>query len=130
VTITKASATTLFFARMYRFAGARVTGDPHEGAATAGGSTTVLTPADVTTLGANRRVVVLTALEDDLNLAGYAGGTAAVPEDVAEAKTALGADGALGLTSVARTGAEVFDVGTQTIAYNRSNALFTFALVP
>ncbi len=131
LTITKASGTNLFFARMYRFSGVRTTGAPYEGAATAGSaSVTVLTPADVTTLGANRRVVVLTALEDDLNVAGYAGGTAAVPEDVAEAKTPLGTDGALGLTSVGRTSAEAFDVGSQTIAFNRRHALFTFALVP
>lgn len=130
LTITKASGANLFFARMYRFTGVRTSGDPHEGAAVASAGTKLLTPADVTTTGTDRRIVVLTALEDDLDVAGYAGGTAAVPEDVAEAKTPLGTDGTLGLASIARSAAETFDVGTQTIAFNRSHVLFTFALVP
>jgi len=94
----------------------------------AGGTT--LTPADITSLGPNRRVVVLTAVEDDVALGSYTGGTATLPEDVAEAKTATGTDAALGLNSLARTVAEAFDFGSQAIANNRNHALFTFALIP
>ncbi len=130
LTVTKASGANLLFGRMYRFTGVTTSGTPYEAAAATGGTTSTLTPVDVTTLGANRRVVALTALEDDLALGSYAGGTATVPEDVAEALTSTGTDGALGLNSLARTSAEAFDVGSQTIAFNRNHALFTFALIP
>ena len=130
LTVTKASGVNLLFGRMYRFTGVTTSGTPYEAAAATGGTTSTLTPVDVTTLGTNRRVVALTALEDDLALGSYAGGTATVPEDVAEALTSTGTDGALGLNSLARTSAEAFDVGSQTIAFNRNHALFTFALIP
>ncbi len=130
LTVTKASGANLFFGRMYRFTGVTTSGSPHEAAAVAGGTTSTLTPADVTTLGTNRRVVALTALEDDLALGSYTGGTGALPEDVAEATTPTGTDGSLGLNSLARSSAEAFDVGSQTIAFNRNHALFTLALIP
>lgn len=130
VTVTKASGTTLFFGRMVRFTGVVTSGAPFEGAVDTGGSTKVLTPADVTTSGPDRRVVVLTAEEDDLVLDSYTGGTATLPEDVAEARTGLGADGALGVNSLTRASAETFDPGSQTIAFNRNHVLFTFALIP
>jgi hypothetical protein len=128
--VTKASGTNLFYGRMYRFTGATTSGTPYEAAAMTGAGGTTLTPADISTLGANRRVVVLTALEDDLVLGTYTGGTATLPEDVAEAKTPTGSDGALGLNSLARTAAEAFDFGSQTITNNRNHVLFTFALIP
>jgi hypothetical protein len=115
---------------MYRFTGAATSGTPFEAAAATGAGGTTLTPVDIATTGPNRRVVVLAALEDDLALGSFTGGTATVPEDVAEAKTATGTDAALGINSLARTVAETFDFGTQTIAYNRNHALFTFALLP
>ncbi len=130
VTVTKASGVNLFFGRMYRFTGVTTSGNPFEGVGAVGGGTKVLTPADVVTSGADRRVVVLTAEEDDLALGSYAGGTATMPEDVADATTSLGTDGALGINSLNRTAAETFDPGTQTIAFNRSHVLFSFALIP
>jgi subtilisin family serine protease len=130
LTVTKASGTNLLFGRMYRFTGAATSGTPFEAAAATGAGGTTLTPVDIATTGPNRRVVVLAALEDDLALGSFTGGTATVPEDVAEAKTATGTDAALGINSLARTVAETFDFGTQTIAYNRNHALFTFALLP
>ena len=130
LTVTKASGANLLFGRMYRFTGVTTSGNPYEAAAVTGGTTSTLTPADVTTLGADRRVVALSAIEDDRPLASYAGGTATVPEDVAEALTPTGTDGALGLNSLARTSAELFDVGSQSITFNRNHVLFTFALIP
>jgi len=41
-----------------------------------------------------------------------------------------GTDGALGINSLARTSAEAFDFGSQTIPYNRYHVLFTLALIP
>ena len=129
LTVTKASGTTLLYGRMYRFTGATTSGTPYEAAAMTGAGGTALTPVDITTLGPNRRVVVLTAVEDDLALGSYTGGTATLPEDVAEAKTATGTDASLGLNSLARTVAEAFDFGSQAITNNRNHVLFTFALV-
>ncbi len=128
--VTKASGTNLLFGRMYRFTGAATSGTPYEAAASTGASASALTPADVTTLGANRRVVALTALEDDLVLGDYTGGAATVPEDVEESRTATGTDGALGLNSLARASAGAFDFGSQTVAWKRSHIIFTFALTP
>jgi hypothetical protein len=130
VTVTKASGVNLFFGRMVRFTGVTTAGNPFEGVNATSGSTKTLTPASVATTGDDRRVVVLTAEEDDLALADYTGGTATLPEDFAEAKTGLGSDGALGINSLNRDSAETFAPGSQTILYNRAHVLFSFALIP
>jgi hypothetical protein len=115
---------------MYRFTGVTTSGNPFEGVTATGGGTKVLTPAVIVTSGADRRVVVLTAEEDDLDLGSYTGGTATMTEDVADAKTGLGTDGALGINSLNRESAETFNPGSQTIAFNRNHVLFSFALIP
>ena len=129
LTVTKASGANLFFGRMYRFTGATTSGNPYEAAAVTGGTTATLTPADVTTLGANRRVVALSAIEDDRPLGSYAGGTATVPEDVAEALTPTGTRSVRAQLACPHVG-ELFDVGSQSISFNRNHVLFTFALIP
>ena len=86
LTVTKASGANLFFGRMYRFTGVTTSGNPYEAAAVTGGTTSTLTPADVTTAG--RQPPRRRALGDrgrSPRSASYAGGTATVPEDVAEA---------------------------------------------
>lgn len=130
VTVTKASGVNLFFGRMYRFTSVTTSGNPFEGVAATGGATKVLSPADIVTSGGDRRVVVLTAQEDDLVFDSYTGGTATLPEDIAEARTGLGTDGALGVNSLNRASAETFDPGSLTLAYNRNHVLFSFALIP
>jgi subtilisin family serine protease len=129
--VTKASGSALLIGRMYRFTGAAVSGTPFEAAAQGGaGSNATITPVDITTQGANRRVVVLVAEGDDQALGDFTGGTATVSEETAEATTTLGTDGTLGLNGLARTSAETFDFGTYTLGSAVGHVEFTFALLP
>ena len=129
--VTKVSGSALLFGRMYRYTGAITSGTPFEAGAQGGaGSNATITPVDITTQGANRRVVVLVAEADDLALGNFSGGTATVAEETAEATTSLGTDGALGINGLSRTSAELFDFGTYTLAASAGHIEFTFALLP
>ena len=131
LTVSKASGSALLFGRMYRYTGVVSSGTPFEAAAQTGaGSNTTMTPVDITTLGANRRVVVLVAEGDDLALGNFSGGTATVPEETAEATTATGTDGALGVNGLARPSPGLFDFGSYTLSAAVSHIEFTFALIP
>jgi hypothetical protein len=131
VTVTKASGTALLMARMYRYTGAITSGSPIEASSQDGkGANATITPVDITTAGSNRRVVVLVAEGNDLALGDFTGGTATVAEEIAEATSSLGIDGALGINGRARTSAELFDFGTYTLTESSSHIEFSFALVP
>jgi subtilisin family serine protease len=131
LTVTKASGSALLYGRMFRFTGAATTGTPVEAVAQVGvGNNATMAPADITTQGPNRRVVVLVAEGDDQALGGFAGGTAAVPEETAEATTTLGTDAALGINGLARTSSETFDFGTYSLGVAAGHIEFTFALLP
>src|SRR3990167_3403820 len=130
--VTRVSGTVLFFARMYRFSGIPDgTADPFEAATNAGmTSNATLTPADIVTLGRDRRVVCLMAVGDDNAVGNLTGGTATVPEDVAEATTITGTDGCLSCLSVAPSNPGAFDFGSFVMAASDPHVLFTFALLP
>ena len=130
--VTRVSGTVLFFARMYRFSGIPDgTADPFEAATNAGmTANATLTPADIVTLGRDRRVVCLAAVGDDNVIGNLTGGTATVAQDVTSASTTVGTDGRLGCYSQARSGSETFDFGAYTMAASDPHILFTFALLP
>src|SRR3990167_9248192 len=130
--VTRVSGTVLFFARMYRFSGIPDgTDDPFEAATNAGmTSNATLTPADIVTLGRDRRVVCLMAVGDDNAVGNLTGGTATVPENVADATTLTGTDGCLSCLSVAPSNPGVFDFGSFTMIAADPHVLFTFALLP
>jgi hypothetical protein len=131
LSVTKTSGSALLLGRMYRFTGVAASGVPFEGAAQDGkGANATITPVDITTTGPNRRVVVLVAEGDDLALGDLTGGTALVGEDVPEATTSLGADGALGINGLGRPSAEQFDFGTYTLAASAAHIEFSLALRP
>ena len=131
VTVTKASGTALLMGRMYRFAGVATSGAPYEAAAQVGfGSMATMTPVDITTLGSNRRVVVLVAEGKSLALGDFTGGTATVPEETTEATTSLGTDGALGVNGIDVTSPGLFDFGTYTLATAAAHIEFSLALRP
>ena len=89
-----------------------------------------MTPADITTTGSNRRVVVLVAEGDNQALGDFTGGTATVSEETPEATIATGTRGALGINGVVRTSAGAFDCGTYVIGAASGHIEFTFALLP
>ena len=130
--VTRVSGTVLFFARMYRFSGIPDgSADPFEAAAQTGlTASATITPADLTTLGRDRRVVCLLTVGDDNAVGNLTGGTATVPEDVAEAITLTGTDGCLSCLSAARSMPELFDFGTFVMAVADPVVAFTFALLP
>ena len=131
VAVTKTSGTALLMGRMYRFVGAATSGTPYEAAAQIGfGNSAAITPVDITTLGSNRRAVVLVAEGKSLALGDFTGGTATVPEETAEATTTLGTDGALGVNGVAATSPGLFDFGTYTLAAASGHIEFSLALLP
>ena len=71
---------------------------PYEAPAQDGkGANAIITLIDVTTAGTNRRVIALVAEGKSLALGDFTGGTAVVPEEIAETTTTLGSDGALGI---------------------------------
>lgn len=130
LTVDKVSGTTLLFAQIYRFTGGIATGDPYEAAAMTGVGSGTVTPTDITTLGDERLMVALLAIEDDNPTPGdYTGGTATVTE-AAEDGTATGTDGKLHVATVARSVAETFDYGTMALGLNREHIVFSFALKP
>ena len=116
---------------MYRYTGAATSGNPFEGAAQVGaGANATMTPADITTAGANRRVVVLVAEADNQALGDFTGGTATLPEETAEATIATGTRGALGVNGLVRSSAGAFDCGTYVLGAAAGHIEFTFALLP
>jgi hypothetical protein len=131
VTVTKTSGTALLMGRMYRFAGVATSGAPYEAAAQIGfGSMATVTPVDITTLGPNRRAVVLVAEGKSLALGDFTGGTATVPEETPEATTTLGADGALGVNGVELASQGLFDFGTYVLTAAAGHVEFSLALLP
>jgi hypothetical protein len=129
--VTKASGSTLLYARMYRYTGVAASGTPYEAPAQDGkGANAVITPIDITTAGTNRRVIALVAEGKSLALGDFTGGTAVVPEEIAETTTTLGSDGALGINGLGRTSAELFDFGTYTLSLSAAHIEFSFALLP
>jgi hypothetical protein len=131
VNVTKASGTALLYGRMYRYTGAATSGTPYEAAAQIGfGANATITPVDITTLGVNRRVIVLVAEGKNFALGDFAGGTATVPEETPEAATDLGSDGALGINGLDRPSSGFFDFGTYVLAGSCGHIEFTLALLP
>ncbi len=129
LTVTKAAGTALLMGRMYRYVGVATSGTPYEAAAQSGlGNSAVVNPADITTLGSNRRAVVLVAEGNDHPLGDFSHG--AVPEETAEETTALGTDGALGINGVAVALPQLFDFGTFSLAAATGHIEFSLALLP
>ena len=132
LTVSKASATTTrFVGRIWRIPDVGTT--PYEATAQAGAGTgTTGTPADVTTTGPDRRILVLsgfgalpTALGD------CTGGTLTVPENEAEFTAGTGGTAAgIQLCSVEYDGVSLFDVGTQAGYASSGKVHFTIALMP
>src|SRR3990167_1525926 len=79
LTVSRAAATTLFFARMYRFTGTPDgTDEPFEAMAQSGVSSNTITPADIALLGRDRLPLSLSAVADDKALGDPTRGTAPV----------------------------------------------------
>ena len=130
LTVTKTSGTALLYARMYRYTGVIASGTPYEAAAQDGkGALATITPVDISTAGANRRVIVLVAEGKSLALGDFTGGTASVPEETPEATPSLGA-GALGINGLTRASAGPVDFGIYTLTGSAAHIEFSFALVP
>lgn len=129
--ITRTSASTLLAGVMARYTGGVESGTPFEAAAQTGlGNNATWTPADITTLGADRLALALACAGDDLLTAGnYTGGTATVTERV-DVETGLGTDGTLHAADAPVAAASTFDYGSQTTAAAHAHALFSFALLP
>ena len=130
--VTKAAGTALLFGRMYRYTGVVPSGTPYEDASQTGkGASNLMTPVDITTSGSDRRVIVLVAEGSNFALGDFTGGTATVPEETAEATTAIGTKGALGINGLGRTSAELFDFGSYTLPSTSGLHIeFSFALRP
>ena len=127
LTVTKAAGTALLMGRMYRYVGVATSGTPYEAAAQIGfGSSALVNPVDITTLGSNRRAVVLVAEGNDHPLMDLSHG----PEETAEETTALGTDGALGINGVAVASPQLFDFGTFSLAAATGHIEFSLALLP
>jgi hypothetical protein len=128
--VTKTAGSGLIFARMYRYAGVVTTGTPYENAAQTGkGASNLLAPIDISTAGPDRRVIVLVAEGNNYALGDFTGGTATVPEETAEATSAIGTKGALGINGLGRSSAGQFDFGSYTLpAASGLHIEFSFAL--
>ena len=101
---------------MYRYTGVVASGTPYEARCPGWkGRHRDDHPVDITTAGANRRVIALVAEGKSFALGDFTGGTASVPEETPEATPSLGA-GALGINGLTRTSAGLFDFGIYTLS--------------
>jgi hypothetical protein len=130
LTITKTAGSALLYGRMYRYTGVIASGTPYEAAAQDGkGALATITPVDISTTGANRRVIVLVAEGKSFALGDFTGGTASVPEETPETTPSVGT-GALGINGLSHASAGPFDFGMYTLAGSAPHIEFSFALVP
>jgi hypothetical protein len=130
LTMSRASGTGAPLAGvMARFTGCVTSGTPYEAATKRDSVGTTFTPADTTTLGADRLALALAvAAEDLLALGNYTGGTATVTERV-HVEFDLVNDGTLHIADATVASASTFDYGSQTVG-NQAQAIFSLALIP
>lgn len=115
----------VFMGTMHAISGCVASGDPIEDTDVAHITDDELTSGTVTTLGANRLIVQLWAISDNL-----VGDPTAPYTENYEITTGLGSDGAHAFCSAEKASAGVSDVDARTIAASTPMMVFTLALKP